>query len=175
MKILTTCFLIITGSVSLAQQKQKTHDYTTIKSTEWTLPDTGGLGYSFDTYQGSKALLLKKDFDNYKFGTVAYPKGLNFEDGEIELDMASTTGKDYLGLAFHIKDAHHYETLYFRPAASGTINAVQYMPEKKEDFNWWDYQANKYQAKAMLPSTALVSCKSSCKRPAAYRICRSSA
>jgi hypothetical protein len=28
------------------------------------------------------------------------------------------------------------------------------MPEKKDDFNWWDYEADKYQAKAKLPATA---------------------
>ncbi|MEJ7682520.1 MAG: hypothetical protein WKG06_32635 [Segetibacter sp.] len=27
-------------------------------------------------------------------------------------------------------DEQHYEALYFRPGYSGTINAVQYMPEK---------------------------------------------
>jgi len=68
--------------------------------------------------------------------------------------MASTTGNDYIGLAFRIMDANHYESLYFRPASSNTINAVQYMPEKKAEFNWWDYEADKYQAKATLPSTA---------------------
>jgi hypothetical protein len=105
------------------------------------------------TFKGSKALVIKKSFNNYKFGTVAYPKGLNFTDGEIELDMASSNGSEYLGLAFRIQDAHHYQTLYFRPASTGTINAIQYMPEKKEDFNWWDYEADKYQAKATLPAT----------------------
>jgi hypothetical protein len=154
MKTLLICFLILTGSYGIAQQKHKTHDYTLIKTSEWVIPNTGGQSYALDSYKGSKALILKKDFDNYKFGSVAYPKALNFKDGEIELDMASTTGKDYLGLAFRIKDAHHYQTLYFRPASSGTINAIQYMPEKKDEFNWWDYEAEKYQAKATLPATS---------------------
>jgi hypothetical protein len=153
MKIVLTAVLALFANSLFAQQKQKIHDYKTIDPLEWVIPNSGGQGYSFDTYKGAKSLLLKKNFDNYKFGSVAYPKGLNFKDGTIELDMASTTGKDYLGLAFRIKDARHYETLYFRPASSGTINAVQYMPEKKEDFNWWDYEADKYQAKATLPAT----------------------
>src|ERR1700742_2729223 len=118
MKPLFICFLILAGSCCVAQQK---HNYTKIKPTEWVIPNTGGQSYSFDTYKGAKALILKKNFDNYKFGSVVYPKGLDFKDGEIELDMASTTGKDFVGLAFHIMDAHHYETLYFRPASSGTI------------------------------------------------------
>jgi hypothetical protein len=106
------------------------------------------------TYKSAKALIIKKGFNNYKFGAVAYPKGLNFTDGEIELDMASSNGKEYLGLAFRILDAHHYQTLYFRPESSGTINAIQYMPEKKDEFNWWDYEADKFQAKATIPATA---------------------
>ena len=144
--------MALVGNLSIAQQK--THNYSVIKPSEWVIPNSGGQSYALDTYKGSKALIMKKNFDNYKFGSVAYPKDLNFTNGEIELDMTSTTGKDYLGLAFSIKDAHHYQTLYFRPASSGTINAIQYMPEKKVDFNWWDYEAEKYQAKATLPATA---------------------
>ena len=106
-----------------------------------------------DTYKGEKALILKKNFNAPKNAWIAYPKGLNFTNGEIELDMASTTGNDFVGLAFRIKDDHHYQSLYFRPASSGTINAIQYMPEKKSEFNWWDYEAEKYQAKATLPAT----------------------
>lgn len=154
MKIRLIILSLLIASASIAQQKHIKHDYTIIKPDQWVIPNTGGVTYSFDTYKGSKALILKKNFDNYKFGSVAYPKGLNFRDGEIELDMASGNGKEYLGLAFHIKDQHHYETLYFRPASTGTINAVQYMPEKKDEFNWWDYEADKYQAKATLPSTS---------------------
>jgi hypothetical protein len=150
---LTILFLGIT-SFSIAQQKHKKYNYTTIRPTEWIIPNSGGVGYRMDTYKGSKALIIKKDFNNYKFGAVAYPKDLNFTDGEIELDMASSNGNEYLGLAFRIRDAHHYQTLYFRPASSGTINAIQYMPEKKDEFNWWDYEADKYQSKATLPATA---------------------
>ena len=145
-------FLGIMG-VSIAQQKSKKRDYTIIKAAEWIIPNSDGVSCNMETYKGSKALIMKKNFDNYKFGTVAYPKDLNFTDGEIELDIASSNGKEYLGLAFRIQDAHHYQALYFRPASTGTINAIQYMPEKKADFNWWDYEAEKYQAKATLPAT----------------------
>jgi hypothetical protein len=152
MKTIITALLVSVVSTSIAQQKHKTHDYTAIKLSEWVMPNRDGVTYSMDTYNGAKALMIKKNFNDAKFGYVAYPKNLNFTDGEIELDMASTTGSDYLGLAFRIKDVHRYQTLYFRPAGSGTINAIQYMPEKKDEFNWWDYEAEKYQAKATLPA-----------------------
>ncbi|HEY9004044.1 MAG TPA: hypothetical protein VIM89_21985 [Mucilaginibacter sp.] len=150
---LITIMMLIAAGIVGAQQKSKTHNYSTIQTGQWVLPNSDGVSSTMQTYKGSKALIIKKSFNNYKFGTVAYPKGLNFTDGEIELDMASNSGQDFLGLAFRIKDDHHYQTLYFRPASTGTINAIQYMPEKKNDFNWWDYEADKYQAKAALPAT----------------------
>ena len=130
-------------------------DYSSIKSALWVIPKTDTLDYALGNHAGKPALLLKRKFANYKSASVAYPKKLNFKDGIIELDIAAPTGKaGYVGLAFRIRDAHHYETLYFRPGSSGTINAVQYMPEKKLEFNWWDYEAEKYQAKTTLPLTA---------------------
>ncbi|HVS94166.1 MAG TPA: hypothetical protein VHE59_19150 [Mucilaginibacter sp.] len=151
MKAFLFIILVSLATVAVAQTK---HDYTNIDGAKWIFPKISGFSYDFETYQGAKALVLKKNFNSPKAAFIAYPKDLNFKDGEIELDLASTTGQDYLGLAFRIKDAHHYESLYFRPASSGTINAIQYMPEKKTEFNWWDYEAYKYQAKATLPAKA---------------------
>jgi len=153
MKTRLIILIMLISTIGGAQQKGKTHNYSNIETAQWVLPNSDGVSSTMQTYKGSKALIIKKSFNNYKFGAVAYPKGLNFTDGEIELDMASGSGQDFLGLAFRIQDAHHYQTLYFRPASTGTINAIQYMPEKKMDFNWWDYEAEKYQAKATLPAT----------------------
>lgn len=150
MKKLLSIVLLVIAGISFAQQK-KLHDYSAVDTANWVFPKVSGLTYGLETYQGAKALVLKKNFNSPKAAFIAYPKDLHFIDGEIELDMASTTGNDFIGLAFRIKDARHYETLYFRPASSGTINAIQYMPGKKDDFDWWDYEADKYQAKAALP------------------------
>lgn len=153
MKTRLIAIMMLIAGIATAQQKGKTHNYRIIQTEQWILPNSDGVSSTMQSYKGSKALVIKKSFNNYKFGTVAYPKGLNFTNGEIELDMASGNGNDFLGLAFRIQDLHHYQTLYFRPASTGTINAIQYMPEKKNDFNWWDYEAEKYQANAILPST----------------------
>jgi len=148
--LLIFALLIIAAALS-ARQK---HDYTTIIPSEWVLPKTDTLDYAFDTYSGSNALLLKRKFGNSRSASVAYPGALNFKDGIIELDIASPGGGNgFVGFAFRIKDAHHYETVYFRPGSSGKVNAVQYMPEKKAEFDWWDYEADKYQSKAVLPLT----------------------
>jgi hypothetical protein len=130
----------------------ETHSYRDINKADWAIPSNDSVTYSFGEYQGQKALLMQRKIGNYKAGTPVYPTALNFTDGIIEADMA-WPGKQggYLGLAFRIRDTDHYECIYFRPESSGTINAIQYMPEKKHVFNWWDYEANKYQAVATLP------------------------
>ncbi len=150
-KYLLILLLFVTDSI-FAQSKRLIYNYSIINPAEWIIPKTDTLDYAQAVYEGKPALLLKRKFENYKSASVAYPKGLKFKNGVIELDIASPAGKaGYVGLAFRIRDQHHYETLYFRPGSSGTINAVQYMPEKKFEFNWWDYEAKKYQAKTNLP------------------------
>jgi len=154
MKITATLALVMLSAGLFAQKKPVVHNYQTIKASEWEILKNDSLDFAFDTYSGQKALLLKRKVANSKGASVAYPKGLNFKDGTIELDIASPNGTNgFVGFAFHIKNQHRYETLYFRPGSSGTINAVQYMPEKKDVFNWWDYEADKYQSKATLPAS----------------------
>jgi hypothetical protein len=147
MKILFTSVMFLFSTGSYAQHKPIVHNYSVIKIKDWIIPRTDTLDYALD-----KTLIMKRKIANYKSASVAYPKDLKFKDGIIEMDI-SWPGKanGFVGLAFRIKDAHHYETVYFRPESSGTINAMQYMPEKKLDFNWWDYESDKYQAKTPLP------------------------
>lgn len=143
-------FLIVVKSY--AQQGHQVIDYSVIKPSEWAIAKTDTLDYAVGTYLGKPAFFLKRRFANSKSASIAYPKNLEFKDGIIELDIASPEGKyGFVGLAFRIRDPHHYETLYFRPGSSGTINAIQYMPEKKSEFNWWDYKSDKFQAKGILP------------------------
>jgi hypothetical protein len=144
--------MIACASILKAQNTSETHDYSVIKPNDWIIPRNDTVDYTFNEYLGQKALLMKRKYGNYKAGTAIYPKNFNFKDGTIEMDIAwPGTKGGFVGLAFRIRDAHHYETVYFRPESSGTINAIQYMPEKKADFNWWDYESDKYQAKATLP------------------------
>ena len=147
MKIIFTSLMLMMFTWVFAQKKPVVHNYSVIKEADWIISRTDTLDYAFD-----KALLLKRKIGNYKLANVVYPKKLNFKNGIIEADLSWPGQKGgFIGLAFRIGDANHYETLYFRPESSGTINAVQYMPEKKPEFNWWDYESDKYQAKATLP------------------------
>jgi hypothetical protein len=152
MKTIFNGLIFLMVSCTYAQHKSSVHNYSIINPSEWVIPRTDTLDYTFEPYQGQKALLMKRKFENYKSASIAYPKDLEFKDGIIEMDIAwPGKANGFVGLAFRIKDPHHYETLYFRPESSGTINAIQYMPEKKFDFDWWDYESDKYQAKATLP------------------------
>jgi len=138
--------------LAYAQEKPKTQDISIVKINDWKIFRNDTLDYAFGYYKGKKAFLLKRKIMNYKSASLAYPSNLKFKNGIIEMDIALPgNGEGFVGLAFRIKDPHHYETVYFRPYSSGTINAIQYMPEKKSEFNWWDYEANKYQAMATLP------------------------
>lgn len=130
-------------------------DYSTIKISNWVTQRSDTLDYAMDKYGGKQAFMLIRKVANSKSASLAYPKNLDFTNGSIELDIASPNGKNgFVGIAFHIKDSNHYETLYFRPGSSGTGEAVQYMPKKKPEFDWWDYEAASWQSKAILPETA---------------------
>ena len=151
MKLAAACLLALV-CLQACSQKQKVYVYGQIDPAKWTIPHTDSVEYEFGQYLGQNALLMKRKFDDYKAGSIAYPAGLDFADGIIEADLAwSGKGGGYIGIAFRMKDVYHYDVVYFRPGYSGTINAVQYMPEKKAVFNWWNYEADKYQAKATLP------------------------
>ncbi len=152
MRTLLAPLLLLVFCGGFAQQKRAVHNYSAIKTSAWVIPRTDTLDYSFGEHQGKTALFMKRKFANSKSASIAYPKNLDFKDGIIEADLA-WPGKQngFVGIAFRIKDANHYQVVYFRPESSGTINAIQYMSEKKAEFNWWDYEADKYQAKANLP------------------------
>jgi len=147
-----TLLMALATAICFGATAQQKHTYPTADPAQWIIPKNDTVNYRFGDYKGRKALLMSRKIGNYKAGTPVYAKNLVFKDGTIEADIAWQGDKGgYVGLAFRIKDPHHYECIYFRPESSGTINAIQYMPEKKADFNWWDYEANKYQAVASLP------------------------
>lgn len=155
MKRIIFLFLFYTVNCAYAQEHAEKHNYTTIKQADWVIPSSDTLAFAFDMYDSSQALFLKRNILDSKSASIAYPKALRFKDGIIEADIASPNGgSGYIGLAFRIKDEHHYETIYFRPGYSRTFDAVQYMPELHQDFNWWSYEDHKYQARAILPLTS---------------------
>src|SRR6266702_237158 len=109
MKTLFIPLLILSFRGVYGQQKTTVHNYSVIKITEWVIPLTDTLDYALDQYLEQKALIMKRKIDNYKSASVAYPKNLKFKDGIIEMDAAWPGAKNgFIGLAFRIKDEHHY-------------------------------------------------------------------
>jgi hypothetical protein len=141
-------------SAKACAQSGRLHDFSVIDESSWVITKNDTLDYGFDSYKDAKAFILKRKKLNMKSASVAYPKNLDFRDGTIEADIASPQGgAGFVGLAFRIKDAHHYETIYFRPGSSNTAEAVQYMPELKPEFNWWNYEDSIHESKAAIPLT----------------------
>src|ERR1700722_1207861 len=152
MKTKNSLFILL-PLITLQAGAQSTNlDYSAIRIADWVTQKSDTVDYAFREYATKPAFILKRNFGCPSGSTISYPKGLDFKNGIIELDIASPAGKQgFVGLAFHIQDSNHYETLYFRPGSSGTGEAIQYMPKKKPQFDWWDYEAASYQAGCVLP------------------------
>ncbi len=95
--LVAICMMVTTYGQSNGVQ----HNYTIIQEAEWVIPHNDTLAFAFDTYDSSKALLLKRTIMDSKSASIAYPTNLDFRDGTIEVDIASPKGgAGYLGLAF---------------------------------------------------------------------------
>ncbi|MBB6501311.1 hypothetical protein [Pedobacter cryoconitis] len=150
--VLIATILIFKISQASCQSGTISIPVTSINEKDWILPKSDSAGYVIGKYLGIPALMLTNKFDNYKSARIAYLRNMKFYNGTIEADFATPLGKgSFVGIAFRIKDENNYETLYFRPGASGTVNAVQYMPKTGTDFDWWHYESESYQALATLP------------------------
>ncbi len=143
--------LLIMYAQTVAAQ---TTDYSNINVSGWQTQRSDTLDYAQKDYLGKPAFMLMRNYQSATGASLAYPKNLDFTNGSIELDIATPSGQNgFVGIAFHIQDSNHYETVYFRPGSSGTGYAVQYMPKKKPEFNWWDYEDLYWQSTATLPDT----------------------
>lgn len=103
------------------------------------------------TYLGRKAVKVTSDGHQDGFALL---KGVEFEDGTIEADIAvklltppGVRMPGFLGLAFRARpDASHYELFYLRPGNSGSADqsmrnhTVQYSAEP--GFGWYTLRRN---------------------------------
>ena len=74
----------------------------------------------FTTYHGRPSLYIDRG--------IALATGVEFREGSIEYDMATPKGGNFMGAVFHATSAANSEVVFFRPGASGTMEAVQYAP-----------------------------------------------
>ncbi len=114
----------------------------------WHLPETGT---EILEYKGKKALRLKAGPGE----RIAFLKGLDFQDGIIELDIAAIPA--YTGLVFRVQAESIYEGIYFRPQNSHSPNPVQrrhtVQYHASPQFPWYhlrDTQPEQYESHADL-------------------------
>ena len=83
-------------------------------------------------YQGRKSLFLD--------GGAAVLKDLEMRDGVIDVDVATTATRGFLGFQFRIgSDSASAEEVYLRPHHSGAPDAMQYTPVFNTGANWQLY------------------------------------
>jgi hypothetical protein len=83
-------------------------------------------------YLGRKCLLLN--------GGAALVKDFEMRDGVIDVDVATTGARGFVGLQFRIvNDGDNAEWVYIRPHKSGLPDAMQYTPVLHTGANWQIY------------------------------------
>jgi hypothetical protein len=91
---------------------------------EYSLEDNGKMV----EFQGKEAFRMARG--------IAFVKGLHFQDGTIEVDMAGNQNSRFFGITFRVQSADEYEVIFFRPSQSGNNQAVQYTPSFKGATLW---------------------------------------
>ncbi len=76
--------------------------------------------------------------------------GMEFENGTIEFDVATTGHRSFIGVAFRAHDDNSYEDFYLRPHNSGRFDAMQYTPVFNGISAWQLYP--EYNASVEIPS-----------------------
>ena len=83
-------------------------------------------------FQGHKALLLD--------GGLALLKDFEMRDGVIDVDLATSAKRGFLGIQFRLDgDGSNGEEVYLRPHKSGLPDAIQYTPILNTGRNWQIY------------------------------------
>ena len=82
---------------------------------------------------------------------LAYARGIEFQNGTIDVDMAADANSRFLGVAFRVQSDDDYEVIFFRPRSSGSTQAIQYTPGLRGANAWQIYTGPGYTAAAEIP------------------------
>ncbi|HJQ33101.1 MAG TPA: hypothetical protein VJ866_13015 [Pyrinomonadaceae bacterium] len=96
-----------------------------------------------EEYLGRRSLYLTSGF--------AVLKDAVFEDGVVEVDVATTGLVSFAGVIFRAESADDHEIVYLRPFKSGQPDAVQYTPSFNGSAGWQLYSGKGYTAAAEIP------------------------
>jgi DNA-binding beta-propeller fold protein YncE len=81
----------------------------------------------------------------------AFLKGVEFQNGVIEVDMAFEGSRSFGGIVFRMKKSGDYEQFYIRPHKSRFPDALQYTPVTKGLSSWQLYSGEGFTAVAEIP------------------------
>ena len=87
----------------------------------------------------------------------AYLKDVVFENGIIEVDIATEHKRSYPGILFRIQSEDAFENVYFRPHRAGHYSdAIQYVPVFNGVSGWQFYSGDGFTAEVSLPASRWV-------------------
>jgi len=109
------CLPICVFALFLSVPSYGSDDVIGFDSEHWQL----GPACRVEEHLGRKALTLTG---------LALLKDVVFENGIIEVDVASKEGTVFPTIIFHVQDESNYEEFYLRPHKSGQPDALQYTP-----------------------------------------------
>jgi hypothetical protein len=98
-------------------------------------------------YQGRKCLLID--------GGAAVLDDFELRDGVIDVDVATSAARGFLGIQFRITaDGANAEEIYLRPHKSGQPDAIQYTPILNTGRNWQIYNGPGFTGAIDIPRDA---------------------
>lgn len=128
------------GSGRASQATASTAVGIDFDSSQWQVSDPNARR---EEYLGRRSLYLTSGF--------AVLKDSVFEDGRIDVDVATTGLVSFAGVIFRAERAGEHEIVYLRPFKSGQPDAVQYTPSFNGSAGWQLYSGRGYTAAAEIP------------------------
>jgi hypothetical protein len=134
---------ILVGTLAAGSSSaQEAEQHGDVRSGKWMVDDEPA---QTATYRGETCLAVSEQ-------ALPVLKGLEFENGTIEMDMALTRPDGFIGVDFRVEaSGKRFERIYFRPGASETPNAIQHDPHFNGYSNWQVYNPPLHEGEATLP------------------------
>ena len=138
---------IMAGTVLFIPALLSAQESVPMDAAHWEIVDfhrwpANAPGSEFKETNGRKALRV--------FSGVATVRSVQLQDGVLEADVSPDPHGAFFGLAFRLESSRNFELIYFRPASSGTREAVQYAPVLNGALTWQLFHGDGAQASADL-------------------------
>jgi len=110
----------VLASMTLAVQAAEPHTVP-VTPDAWVLSE--GAVARFQRHYGRDALGLG-EVTTSEINQVAFARGVEFENGTVEVDVAPRSNMSFIGLVFRARSDADYEVVYLRTASSGGAAAI---------------------------------------------------